>query len=266
LPIIAYRQPPTGGGPFKFVMATSTIAGTGPCSDATLFSFAQLNGADGSALTAQPLNVETMLDIPAHPSLASCGGVKSSTMPWLMMDPANDNRGHLIFQDCSVLGGNEFRVYGYILDRVYTETINYWTISARRIIAPPSDVGTDQFLPSATIDDLGRVHVIYYENAGWSGCGISTGLNDYDCYYCLLDSSGNLLFKSNLRGCAQSVALDFDSVATASCWSPREYNGIQTRRVNGTQIEAWMTYAGTSSEGPGRHPSLIYANRIIVTD
>lgn len=128
----------------------------------------------------------------------------------------------------------------------------------------------DQFCPVIHVDDVGRIHVLYYDNrpsTGNDGFGAQ-----FDAWYALSIDHGASFTTYNLRtNSSASPALDLGLQGTQvpANWSPREYNGLASH-TEGDTTRVWMIYTGTcldsGTQDQDGHRTVLFGQQIVVEE
>ena len=209
------------------------------------------------------------------------GTFQIQTVPWLVADPTSASRLYLVYQDTATSDPNDadVNVYCQVLAK---NSATQWTVGSRvqvnDALATVSE--SDQFLPVPYVDDVGTLHVIYYDdrrftdpndpNAPPSDAqpdGSATAFPKFDVYYAfstnngLTFEEGQLLFGNPPLVQPNEAVL---SLAVLDGWpfgKIGEYVGMA-----GFGDDIWTAYTGSSryelTFNPDSNPNVIWSSRI----
>jgi hypothetical protein len=212
--------------------------------------FSHLMGESGQPVAVAPqLRQDDLIPAPS----SGPGGIVCKTVPYLVCDPTSASRLFVFYHDVPAAGSSDSDAMMARFTK--SDTGQFWSVSTRELYADVAEEGVDadQFLPVATVDGQGRIHVIYYDNRPDSRatCQQEAGLGGaYDLYYSLSWDHGVEFTTYNLRTDCESkrpLNLDLQGSEVDFGWSPREYNGISFYEASGT-TRVWVVYSCAVSD------------------
>lgn len=189
----------------------------------------------------------------------------ASTQPQLAVDPTNPNRLYIVYQDTATNQSNDQDVNVYL--RELTKNGDYWERGDRIQVNDDETLyESDQFMPSVTVDDNGRIHVIFYDDRNYTDG--PTGdlqpdddpnvLAKLDAYYAWSDDQGANWTNMELYAEPPEPAINREILLNVN---PREYNGIAWYR-DGLATEVWTAFSGTYRLDPSPNDSVIWSSQI----
>ena len=198
--------------------------------------------------------IEVCLQQTSTESLPAPGRPISKTVPYIAADPSNLDRVYVFYQDLarSDPSQSDMNVYCVRLDN---HGSGAWTaepavrVNDDAVVMAPFP---DQFTPSAVVDTLGRVHVIFYDNR--LACTGSCDSIMYDEFYAVSRDHGATFANYNLRDAATQPTFPVNCIGGG--FDPHEYNGIAFYDTP-TATELWMTYQGVISESGASHTAIL---------
>jgi hypothetical protein len=225
---------------------------------------------------SQPVQVVWSYLEPDVPPIALPSGTSMEVIrvPYLVADPTNSGRLYLLYHDSESADPAHPE---YLDTNVYCVTLRRsgangpWHAGPRVKVNTEVDAAgtsSDQWMPAATVDQLGRLHVIFYDNSSHGECGGAVPGTRYDVYYALSTDHGETFKNFNLRTCDERAPLDLGYALQANqdpTWSPHMYNGIASTSTE-SETRVWATYTGVSSQDPGAIKSVIYASEITLAN
>ncbi len=193
------------------------------------------------------------------------------SIPWLAADPNDPNQLYLVYHDTATADSNDLDV------NVYCQKLRFqlggWCAGDRVTVNDGDDQNyeVDQFMPSVTVDDAGRVHILYYDDRRYnvdSDQNEGTVYPRVDVYYTYSNNGGGFfqsgaeLTKDPNGADPNETCLDYDLLDGFNFpYKPGDYNGIAA--YGGT---VWTAFTGTSLDeldgDPQSNPSVIWACRI----
>lgn len=191
-----------------------------------------------------------------------------STVPQLAVDRANPGRLHLVYHDVAP-GTSDVNVYMHTVTRDH----EYWRLGPQRQVNESSATTyeSDQFMPSMTVDDSGRIHIVYYDDQDYTDSPMGDLQDDncqlpkFDVFYAWSDDQGQnwsrhkLFLNENPQ--EDEPALD----CTLTRVNPREYIGIAWYG-SGEVSEVWTAYTGTFSRDLQRNDAVIWSSLLDWTE
>lgn len=219
------------------------------------------------------------LTLPLHASDLGDYVPSSVRVPYLLADPTDPGRLFIVYHDTVVenpvppdpedpTDPNDIDVDVFI--RVITHVVgtNWLLGDPVRVNQDTKDPDhpADQFIPAATIDALGRVHVSFYDDRNYptQHDEMSAVGPVFDVYYALG------IFDAGTEAWTwEEVKLDADPgggpALDTALWyeGTREYHGILHYDTGGRD-EVLTAYTGTDPNEPGEHKAVIYSN--LLTD
>lgn len=150
---------------------------------------------------------------------------------------------------------------------VYLHKLTYanggWTAGPRIQVNDPyaTEHESDQFMPSVTVDDNGRIHIIFYDDRNYTDDPNDpendqqpddTYLPKFDAFYAYSTNQGQTWVNEKLWFDPPEPALDF----TQRIVNPKEYIGICWY-----DDLVWTAYTGTYSADP-YNKGVIWSSRI----
>ncbi len=179
--------------------------------------------------------------------------------------------------DVVVTGADTHDVNLYCYRIQNTGTGGAWQITATwQFRAPGGELPDisgnypDQFCHAAVIDEMGRLHVVFYDNTSTIG---SDGLlrGDYDAWHIVVPSPATTpplapqMLATNLRTLPASEDPPLLLANAYPSASPREYSGIDTyfdAELGKTVV--WCLYVGTSTSDDDANKTVLFASRILL--
>ncbi|HUU96595.1 MAG TPA: hypothetical protein VM487_12715 [Phycisphaerae bacterium] len=234
-----------------------------------LVNWIHLESSPGVALEL-PLNADDrdLRDYVPYPP--STGAVL--TIPQLAPDPNDpENRLYVVYHDLvaapSGQDDEDVDVFLQVLTRQFDGT---WVAADRVQVNdpdgdPPPPTPSDQFLPALTVDPLGRIHVIFYDDRRFD-----YQIDDpppqypkFDVFYAYSIDGGEHFVRPNER-LFQHPDPGQDPAAADFLWAPDfwpgDYIGI-THQAEGDGFQIWTSFAGTHEPDPGEK-SVIFSSQI----
>ena len=189
----------------------------------------------------------------------------------IAVDPSNLNRFYFTYEDIKAAGSADVDVYAHSVDRRGL----YWYIGPGGALpglvpaVPPETYPDhyDQFLPTLTVDDLGRVHVLYYDEQFFPGQldTIDPKLARYDVVYGVSCDGGQTYTKVEFHPSTtgDTAYLDWSKEdETYFEFNVRDYIGIDWS-VNDT-LEARFIWGGITGTRETDEPTLPPKNHSII--
>ncbi len=222
----------------------------------------------GGGTASVPLRIN--LNVGDATSYVPPNGVRAKTTPQLVLDPSNPSTMYVVYHDAaqSFDPGNppddvDIDVY---ITKLYTAG-DHW-LSSPRVRVNDDKVDPehprDQYLPSVTVDRLGRIHVTFYDDRApeYEDQIDSTALPKFDFYYAISRNRGASFDNCQIEPPAPAglPALDYEH-----WWDgAREYTGV-AYYWDETREGVLTTFTGTDpNEPPPGVPwkAVIYSNQV----
>ncbi|MEP0847805.1 MAG: hypothetical protein HRF50_13420 [Phycisphaerae bacterium] len=204
------------------------------------------------------------LSIPVHAVTHGTyipGNVAGKSVPQLALDPTNEDRMYLVYQDTVAASGDgstDVDVFLHVLER---NGAARWDASARiRVNNDPNEAESDQFIPSIAVDYAGYVNITFYDDRDFTQDD-SASLGKFNLYFawCPPDEVVFSYSPRNVERVANPAVTALDQ--TVYNVDPHEYNGI-----------AWLgddvvcTYTGTDPNAQtDPYKSVISSSRVVWT-
>lgn len=197
--------------------------------------------------------------------------VAIQTIPFLAADPGDPNQLYLVYHDTDTDDPNDrdLNIYAHSLRRHPRGWCGWGTRA--RVNDDELAYDTDQFLPQATVDDNGGLHVTWYDDRDYEDQpdGPNSPNPKFDMYYAYSGNHG-ASFNPNIEltrddpnsteACLNYALFDEDPGFDFAN-RPGEYNGITAYGD-----EVWTCFTGTSwqelHDYPDHNPSVIWSSRI----
>lgn len=226
-----------------------------------LVSFTQLTA--GLWQTVAPL--EVLLNAGGDIDTLLPGMFLAKRTPQLAADPNNADTLYLVYHDTATADPNDKDVNIYL--RKLTRLLgSIWSVGGRvKVNNDVTPYESDQFLPSVTVDDQGRIHIIFYDDRNYN---LTSDQEDnspdpkFDVYYAFSDDQGAGFTNFELYGIPPAPALEFGLTGSPFA-NPGEYIGISFYE-RGPATEVWTSFTGTSTQDPClTDKSVIFSSRIV---
>ncbi len=224
-----------------------------------------------AALAGDPVVNLNRADCTSYCPSCYCAGVK--TVPWIATDPTDSNRFYVVYHDTTTTSSTDVDVYCVAVTRP-SSSGNLSTGSRVRVNHDPlGSAEADQFLPAATVDSNGMLHITFYDDRNYSqaeGCSGAQPQFKHDLYYCRSQNGGvsfaenaisRLVPPSPCEGAENAPAVDWSLTLNGNVpMEPGEYSGLAARVENG-KICVYMLYTGTSDCDLPDDPMVIWFSR-----
>jgi len=183
------------------------------------------------------------------------GSFQANSTAQLAADPTSDTRLYVAYHDLAGSTSTDMNVYVQRLDKHATG----WCLGTKVQVNDDTTIfESDQFLPAITVDEEGRVHVIFYDDRNYTD-GASDIQPDnsanpkFDVYYAYSTNQGAAWENAELLALPAEPALD----QGLQNQDPREYIGIG---YEGDVL--YGVYTGTSTQDTQSNKAVISANKI----
>lgn len=197
------------------------------------------------------------------------GPFETKVVSQLAVDPSDADRLYIVYHNTETNDPNDTDVNVYL--HKLAKVGDYWQLGPQRQVNDPSATTyeSDQFLPSVTVDDTGRVHIIYYDDQRFTD-GPTGDLQpdqgspepDFDVYYAWSEDQGaNWLYaRLHLDPDPQNdpPALEFSLEPSIR---PKEYIGIAWYGAENVS-EVWTAYTGTWEDDPQPNDAVMWSSLI----
>ncbi len=221
----------------------------------------------GGGPASVPLRID--LNVGDASSYVPPDGVRAKTTPQLVLDPTNSNRMYVVYHDAAQSFDPENPPDDVDIDvyitKLYTSG-EHWLASPRVRVNDDKvdpEYPRDQYLPSVTVDRLGRIHVTFYDDRSpdYEDQIDSTALPKFDFYYAISRNRGASFDNYEIPPTEGELpALDYEH-----WWDgAREYTGI-AYYYDETREGILTTFTGTDPDEPPpelRQKAVIYSNQI----
>ncbi|MBU0617283.1 MAG: hypothetical protein KKI02_06180 [Planctomycetes bacterium] len=185
------------------------------------------------------------------------------TVPYLAVDPSDRGNLYVAYHDVAQTNPNDVDVYL----RKLTKSGDVWTVGPERRVNTddPAEQESDQFMPMLTVDDAGRLHVLFYDDRRHEQDDTDS-LAMFDAFYAYsvnegADWTNRYLYLNDENDPNDPPALFRQSSEAGHRGNPREYNGIAWYRYpDGVKI--LTAYTGTDEEDPDDNDGTIWSSVI----
>jgi hypothetical protein len=182
-------------------------------------------------------------------------------LPYLVADPSDSDNLYVTYQDVDASNSGDVNVYL----RKLTKTGNIWTLGPERKVNNDVDPQgqNDQFMPVLGVDDVGRLHVLFYDDRRHEQDD-TDGLAMCDAYYAYSVNEGaqwtnRYLYLDDENDPNDPPTLFRQSSEGGHRANPREYNGITWYRY-ADGIKIFTAYTGTDEEDPDSNDGTIWSS------
>ena len=262
-------QPATASGSDLFLVYADTsthfqvLRGVDQPGGGMIFSYLENNSV--------PIGIDLTTDLQSVSHNLPCLAPGNKSTLQVALDPSNANRLYLAYNDSANTAVADINTFVRTLDKRGSN----WYVGPRTKIhgnaAPsgcsPTDDDSDQFLPAITVDEGGRVHVLYYEDRYYCQAdsdedGFYIGPERFDVSYAV--SCDGAQTWTNIRMLPDPVPGDPDPAFLDYQWGPliaagpKEYNGA-AYWFDGTTTHVWFSFTGTSFLDPDDQKNVIWA-------
>jgi hypothetical protein len=194
------------------------------------------------------------------------GNFESKRVPYVAADPSNPNRLYIVYHDTASDDPNDA---GYQDVNVYlqklTKSGSDWILDSRQQINNDNTpFESDQFMPSVVVDDLGYIHVIFYDDRNYNeDSDQEDNQTDpppkFDVFYAWSEDEGENWTNRELHAPEgyEEPAMDFAHGGAVM----REYIGIAWYGDEEVS-HVWTAFNGTSQYEAPNNKGLIWSSFI----
>jgi len=187
------------------------------------------------------------------------------TIPQIIADPTDDKRLYMVINNFETPDeyDKDLNVLKFNLIEEQYPLNDHWVVGPRVLVNDKLiNDETDRFLPAVTVDNQGRIHIIFYDDRNYDQLDypLTIGYPKFDIYYALSCDNGNSFINYKL-GFPGVDDIDFNYFQPEHRIG--EYIGITYYNDN-----VWTSYVGTDmyeeypEEPPYVHQSVIYSTKI----
>lgn len=187
----------------------------------------------------------------------------AARIPYLAVDPSEPTRLYVAYHDVDENDDTDVNIY---LNRL-TKSGDVWSVTDQiKVNNDDTEFESDQFMPMLTVDDVGRLHVIFYDDRRFNVLSdqVDGAANaDFDVYYAFSENQGQAWGNERLF-LVENEAEDPPALLRRQgihIGNPREYNGIAWYRYD-SGVRVFTAYTGTDDDDPDPDDGTIWSSAI----
>jgi hypothetical protein len=195
------------------------------------------------------------------------GNFESKRVPYLAADPSNPNRLYIVYHDTASDDPNDagYRDVNVYLQKL-TKSGSDWILDSRKQVNnDETPFESDQFMPSAVVDDSGYIHVIFYDDRNYNeDADQEDNQTDpppkFDVFYAYSRDQGEHWDNEELRAPPEEDEPAIDFQYSEEAWL-REYIGIAWYGDEEVS-QVWTAFNGTSQYEAPNNEGVIWSSFI----